>query len=588
MKRKLLFSTAFLFALLFSASAGVSLQKKSRDFLNVLPNGNVRNEMNVPSKSPIQKATITSLPYFYSFETTDISTDGWLLVDPASLGKTVASTSAPYGDYYLRSNYSTTAARNLWAFSPSVALTAGTTYYVSIYVYAPGYSGTNDEFKLTVGSAQDATTQTTIIIDKTGANATAYADWTLVTGSFTASADGDYFFGINHCTAAIDVDLVAFDAFAVSANTAFVYPPSVKVTEWGGGLWSATSTTDKIYLSPGESLTYTANATNTTGYQWNFGDATPSTSTNSQETIVFNSEGDKSVNLVATGNGGSTTSTINLNVTRPADNLSDIVWNILPDDAITYLTISTNNYLAGINGYYRRIAEKYTLPSSVTVSLKSIDFYVAKYTMSATNRAKNVVINVYQAGADGLPGTVLGTYTTTFGTLFGTSSITSATEKIYSLATPLSITGSFFIEINMSANTTTASTTNNFSLYSSAERAVPFNTGYVYYNSTWMPLSDSSLFGSYFSYGILPTLNFISPLSGIGEKSNNDLGVSYSKNELNVNNAKAGSAVNVTDLTGKVVYSTAISNTNSSYSVGLQKGIYIVKVGNKSTKLFVK
>jgi len=541
------------------------------------------------STTPTKVKAASTVPYFYSFENSDISTDGWLITDASSLMIASKYSTSPYGDYSLTSRYDAKASRAAWAFSQAVTLTAGTEYYVSIYVYAPGYNTIIDEFKITVGSAQTAASQTKVIIDKSGANATIYGTWTKLTGSFIAEADGNYYFGINHGTIATDVNIVAFDAFGVNAGSAFVYPPNPKLSVSNGGLWSATSATDKVILSPTETVDYTSTTTSATSILWSFtGDATPDVSENSVATVKYSSAGDKTASLEAVGAGGTASVNTAFNVTLPADGVTDKVWNINVTDPLTLYTLATNNYLVGINSSWKRVAEKYTLPANVSVTLNSIGFYVGNYVMSSTNRSKNVVITIYSVGSNGLPGISLGSYTVTFGTLFGTASITPTVPalKTYTLTTPLTITGSFFIEANFSSYTSTASASNNIGLFSSSARSIDYNTTYAYYQSIWTPVGD--LTGK-ISAAILPSLAFKTPIfTSVDQTENANLKFFVNNGILNIDHATTGSPVSVYDITGKLTYTNVITSENSSFPLNLKSGVYLVKVGDKVSKVAVK
>ncbi len=552
-----------------------------------------KKELTTPHKAAAgsyQKAASASLPYFYSFETPSIADDGWLIEDnEPSLSKTTTIVNAPYGNYVLFSQYSSLAPRNMWAFSPSFTLTAGTEYFVSIYVYAPGYNGAKDEFRVTVGSDQTAGSQTTVLIDKSGASATTYSNWTLLEGSFTPTADGNYYFGINHGTSVTDANFVEFDAFAITPSTPIVYPPSAQIYTWNGGLWSATSDDNEIYLSPAEAVTYTAvNASNTNSYAWTFADAAPSNSSDPQLAVVYDLDGSKSANLQITGNGGSTQISSDLLISRPQNGISDYVWNITPSEGLESYTFCNYNYLVGLNSYYKRIAEKYTLPSTVEVELSSVDLYVAKYTISSENINNNVLINVYSGGTDGLPNTLLGSYTTTYGSLFGSSPITTTTIKGYSLPAPLAITGSFFIEIDLSGYTSNPTATNNLGFYSSPNRIsfLKYNTTYVYLNNKWN--STTELTSATISAGIAPSLSFKTP----GTNSNNKeidvkKGVQFSDNGLQISGASTGEGIKVFDLSGKLIFSATAVQGTLKYPLSLRKGLYFVKVGSETTKLLV-
>ena len=238
--------------------------------------------MRAPQKAPAASA---SLVYSYDFE--DDQT--WTIVENSS---TISSYSFPMqigglqgidpvsGNYYLISGYDNRAARNAWAFSEGVELTAGQTYSVGVYAYASGYQNTLDEWRVTVGTAANEASQTTTVIDRSGDNAVSYTEWTLCTAEFTPSASGTYYFGINHCTKTFDVNAVAFDLFQVDSERIAVYPSGSMYSE--GGLWSiwnlfaiddqGTAPTPMLYSASSVPMTYKYMGQNVETVEWMFGD----------------------------------------------------------------------------------------------------------------------------------------------------------------------------------------------------------------------------------------------------------------------------------------------------------------------------
>lgn len=594
MKRKLLISVlllAILSTVSFAKKTPGSIVKETQISLkssteNQKKQISTRFESNQSGRSAVKAALTT--PFFDSFE----NETNWIITDDANLmsSGSFSGTAAVSGTYYLTSGYDSEAPRDAWAISNGVTLEGGKTYNVSVWVIAEGWNGVNDEFKITVGTTQDASSQTEVLIDNTGASAVAYATWTKLEVTYTPTTSGDYYFGINHCTSVADVNGVGFDDFLVIGDGESL-PPTAAIFMAKGGLWSASSETDDVYLSRGESIDYVSLTTNANSISWAFLDATPAVSTDPSVSVVYNTAGAKTATLEATGDGGTVSTDISLNVIRPASGITDLVWNVTPKDQFALFTVSTNNYVVGTNSYWKRVGEKYTLPSDVNVTLNSISLYVGAYSMtSSTNRNKNVVINIYPVGSDGLPNTTtaLGTYTTTFGTLFGSTAITAATLKNYTLPTPLSITGSFFIEVNFSANTAAVSSTNKIGLYSTTPRSIAYNTAYAYYSSAWKPLSDI-LTNFQVSSLILPNLEFTTPYyTGVDNNTLSGLKVFANKNELRIENASAGAPVNVFDITGKQVYTNVMTGENASFPVDLKSGVYVVKVSGKTTKLVVK
>ena len=65
-------------------------------------------------------------------------------------------------------------------------------------------------------------------------------------------------------------------------------------------------------------------------------------------------------------------------------------------------------------------------------------------------------------------------------------------------------------------------------------------------------------------------------------KENNDVNVTVSNGIISVNGLSEQSIVEIFDISGKMVH-----RGNDDIIFGLDKGIYIVKIGNKSTKVVI-
>ncbi|MEI6556000.1 MAG: hypothetical protein WCL70_10440 [Paludibacter sp.] len=606
MKQKLLV-IAVMAAIILSASANLTIglrnktianpsvailktQQKSKKTQVIVPQFNQLSTLaKVRAVDPI-----STFPYKENFDAADITTDGWLITDASTTTSDVMSVGSLSGlpslsgSTYLISGYDASASRNAWAFSPAMSLTAGVTYHVYVWAYAPGYNSVNDEFKVTVGTNQTAATQTTLVIDKTGANSVVIDTWTRLEGTYTPSTSGNYNFAISHCTAAMDVDAVAFENFAVSDN-AYVEPPILQAYS-KGGLWSATAVVnDSVYLYGNESINYVPQLLGATSFSWIFdADATASSTTDTIPSVTYATSGFHSATLSATGPGGTTIKDVNHYLIRPAAGVtSDIVYNIKSYDSFAdYQTSSTNTnmYLAGPNTNYKKIAEKFVLPAGATVSLSQIYLYVGNYTLSTANRAKTFTIQILKAdGAGGIPGTVVSSVTPTYSTLFGATAITTSTMKSYTYTTPVTITGSFYISLDFT-NVGTPSATNHMGLLTTAGRPYADCSLYAYYSSAWTSISD--VFGIDISGFIAPKIAF-QTVTAVETPSISALNAFVSNNALHVQNATAGGNLMVFDLTGNLLISHVLKTGNDVLPISLRKGIYLVKVGEKTAKVMI-
>jgi hypothetical protein len=556
----------------------------------------------IPSvKQPtiVKDGVAPTYPYFEYFDSDIINTDGWLISDPSLTvltsnsfnmqTGTLAGLSALSGSNYLISGFDKYASRNAWAFSPAFSLTAGVTYHIYIYTYAKGYNGTKDEFKITVGTNQTAASQTTVIINKTGANAVAVSAWTRYEGTFTPASAGSYCFGINHCTAAMDVNAIAFENFVLS-DKVYVEPPKVDIFTTGG-LQSVTNViNNSVYLTSSEQIKYIVKLTNATSFKWGFDVSASASSTSDSISIVtYSTEGTHIATINAVGSGGSSVGTATHNIKRPQENVtSDLVFNFKSYDQPATIFFTDYNYLVGPNAYYKKMAEKYTLPNNSSVSISQIYLNLGAYNLSTANLSKNVIISILKAdGANGLPGSVVTTATTTYENLFGATTISSSTSKSFTLATPVTVNGSFYIAIDFSTITTPGSS-NYIGLVSTSSRKYNDASFYLFYNNAWVSSATLIPNGQLSAY-IAPKITFLTPIrTPVENPSFDDLVVSVSDHKLYIHNAIAGNRVNVYNLVGDNIFSSILNANDAMLPITLKSGIYLVKVAQKVSKVIVR
>lgn len=559
--------------------------------------------MRAPQKAPAASA---SLVYSYDFE--DDQT--WTIVDNST---TVAFDMAiggiqgmnPFsGEWYLVSGYDQYAARNAWAFSDGVELTAGTTYSVGVYAYAPGYDGALDEWKVTVGTAANEASQTTTVIDYSGNNAESITEWTLCTGEFTPSTTGIYHFAINHCTSVTDVNAVAFDLFQVDSERIAVYPSGSMYSE--GGLWSiwnlfsvdeqGTVPTPMLYSASSVPMTYKYAGQNVETVEWMFGDyASISTSTEQSPVITYNLTEDSintDVYLFLRNADGEVGLERNYDVKNlySSQVAADYVCNFQPEDVPTYYTnMSSNSYsfLCGMSEVNQEFAEYYELPADFKTTLSGIMMVAGAYNASTTNLNNEVVVNICAPDAQGLPGEVLGGQTVTLGELF-----TGYTTLTVTFDTPVAVTGSFFVTMRMPDATPSANC--YLALYNAYERANGYNTMYINIEDAslgiptgWYAASD--LYEGMYTSALISPLLQCETSGVVSSKLNNNSVVYTNGKELNIVNAAAGSQVMVTDIAGRTVLATSVgNNVRTTINTNLNRGIYLVTVDGKTTKVAIR
>lgn len=559
--------------------------------------------LRTPQKAP---AAAASVVYSSDFE----NEQEWTIVDnsttasfPMQIGG-LQGIDPVSGDLYLISGYDSRAARNAWAFSEGVELTAGQTYSVGVYAYASGYQNTLDEWRVTVGTAANEASQTTTVIDRSGDNAVSYTEWTLCTAEFTPSASGTYYFGINHCTKTLDVNAVAFDLFQVDDEKIAVYPSGTMYSE--GGLWSVwnlfaideqgTAPTPMLYSASSVPMTYNYVGKDVETVEWMFGEgASVSSSTEDSPVITYNFAEDSintDVYLFLRNSDGEVALERNYDVKNlySSQVAADYVCNFQPEDMPAYYTNTSSNqysFLFGMSAINQEFAEYFELPETFNSTVSGIMMVAAGYNATTTDLSDEVVVNICAPDAEGLPGEVLGGQTITIGDLF-----TGNTSLMITFDTPVNVEGSFFVTLRMPD--ATPSSSYYLALYNATERGNNCNT--MYFN-----IEDASLgipTGWYAAPEIfegLYTSALVSPLlqcetTGVAANKLDNSSIVYTNGkELNIVNAAAGSRVTVTDIAGRTVLATSVGNSvRTTINTNLNRGIYLVTVDGKTTKVAIR
>ena len=147
---------------------------------------------------------------------------------------------------------------NTWAYSAGFNLVAGEAYTISFWYQAPGYpqSGEFDNFEAKLGTSQTSAgmTHTLLTVNNTIVN-----DWTLSTGSYTATTSGTYYIGFHDLNPAQTGIFITIDDIEVNSYEA---PPTYNVYRDGtliAGPIEATSYVDNT-ATPGTEYTWSVTA----------------------------------------------------------------------------------------------------------------------------------------------------------------------------------------------------------------------------------------------------------------------------------------------------------------------------------------
>lgn len=330
------------------------------------------------------------LPYLQSFDNTDGDYDGtsYLPIGWTATGTVPFITaydsdlSAATGTYYMVTSESSTV-RDEVAYTPFFDLKAGTTYSISFQLSMPGNNEgstpVTTTLTLTAGSDQTAEAQTETLLTS-GATS---EGWTQKETSFTPTTDGQYCFAFSLSSEYAYAGLVAIDDVLITAP-GLVLRPTADFTYEG---W--------FDIMNGKMVTFSdapVKMINTskygTSYEWEAIGATPETSTEENPSFLFDVEGDYTVKLTATNATGSRTTYKTISVERfggwsakeglkTYNNGEKIASGYT--DVPTFPTDSTYDFISGPNHYYRRYAERFTLPEDVNMVLSSISTWQVAY-----------------------------------------------------------------------------------------------------------------------------------------------------------------------------------------------------------------
>ena len=269
---------------------------------------------------------------------------------------------------------------------------------------------------------------------------------------------------------------------------------------------------------------------------------------------------------------------------------ADYVCNFQPEDVPTYYTNMSGNqysFLFGMSAINQEFAEYFELPETFNSTVSGIMMVAAGYNATTSDLSDEVVVNICAPDAEGLPGEVLGGQTITIGDLF-----TGYTSLMITFDTPVNVEGSFFVTLRMPD--ATPSSSYYLALYNATERGNTYNTMYI-------NIEDASLgiptgwYATSELYEGMYTSALVSPLlqcetSGVAANKLDNSSIVYTNGkELNIVNAAAGSHVMVTDIAGRTVLATSVgNNVRTTINTNLNRGIYLVTVDGKTTKVAIR
>lgn len=548
------------------------------------------------------------------FEDNNVQTvpNGWTVVDPSTSqygGMLADNYYAAYsGDFYFASGYDDTAARNAWAFAPAVTLEAGHTYHFGIWSFCQGYRGYADEWRMTIGTAQTAESQTNIIIDRSGSNAIVDSEWTLCSGTFTPTTTGTYYPALHHCTQEINVGMCFWDYFQIDSDHVRILPQGSMFSM--GGLWSLDGHTQdeegntgvcRAYMYEGETLKYGCIASNCTSVEWDFGSfgTTPNV-TAAQPVVTYNfpegrDEVYNDVFLIMKNDDGEAYALREFYINRIGNNTvhTDFVSNIRPEDGFYMIAADGNQYnaLSGLNTSYSRLAERYLMDDNVSATITGAYILPLQYKMTVINRKKEFTVRVLSADENNMPGSELYSEIFKFEEVFGNTNFQGAQLIGFGFSQEVAVKGTFFIEFEFPS----ISIGSNNSIFFATTQARAFandNSSYFYNPTSVSGMSEgwyssNDYYGAGISSAIYPLVTF-QDMAGVAAPSVSECTVYANGKEINIVNAQEGSEIVITDIAGRVVLRTPANAIKTTLNTNLSAGVYVVTVDGVSTKVALR
>ncbi len=577
------------------------------------------------AKAPAQKAEDDATVFFSSFETED----EWTITDNSETAAfnmglgSLKGLSAVSGNYYLISGYDSENPRDAWAISPAVSLKKDTKYYVSAYVYVPGYGGELDSLAITVGTDGTIEAQTKALIQIKESIAT----WTLVQVEYTPTEDGLYYFGIHHATAVADVNAIGVDDFTVSTEEQKPNDPRFDGVLFGGAATYLLEDGKNIaaVISPSDTSIYAQISTS-------FCDSIAIEAiAGSIDSLFVDADGNIALEgeylpdyFLVTGIGDFEVKVkmfASVDATVSIDTVITFTVVALEGDTKAHLWsnvaigagLSASSFVSLQGGYCSAFSEGYYLPEGQNASIDSIALWVSSYYVQESNLDSKIRIKFMADDGKGYPDphAQFAYYDVTYRELFGSEAIEENTLVGIKLEPAVVVTGDFHIGLDLARPDGILNTEDGRDWLSLAIAQVSGYHGSAYLTTEgadalgaeegWYNLYQ--IFESSLSIALLPNITFTDedaneivdpePDTAIKTtKADSQLSIypNPAKEVIYINNLTSDASATVTDVTGKQILS--LSHVQNSVSVsGLSKGIYFISIKDADgvhTAKFVK
>lgn len=582
-------------------------------------------------EEPVWKAEI---PYVETYDdASHYSGKEYLPIGWASTGETpwvtaaIKDKPALSGEYYMVAQSSVLPNRNDIAYSPMLDMKGGKTYTVSMYLYMPGTGSVNPSFKLTAGSGQEVDAQTVTLKEITE---TAVKDWTKVEADFTPTEDGQYCFAMYACSASAGDGNIGVDNFSVREKDD-VLPPTALF--YVGNTLSSILYGGSIVFD-GQKIKMINMSTDATSYKWTVdNDAVISDDEVAEPEITFPKVGKYTITLQATNEGGTTE--------YQQIFLADIYsLDYDMDDALTTTSESIDHifqqgdtpaynedgevkdldtyelyydFVVGVNPYYRSIAERFELPSDVSLEISSLSVMTNMYSLFINDRGdgtpndkeKTYRVAIYPDNG-GTPDTdnVMATKTDKLIDTFGSAGYYSPVRQSITFDEPVKVKGTFYVafefdELDLYDETdgrnyrswigfdTRCHVNKQTTLYVKPEKALPGSDYKV--DGKWCKADEfcPSLAG--YSFCVMPWVKFYkketSSIEGV-KSGDVKLEISADGNNYRISSLSDGTDVRVYSVSGVQVFAgKAFGGEVVIPADSWNKGIYVINAGGTSVKV---
>lgn len=586
------------------------------------------------SNSGEEPAWKAEIPYVETYDdASHYSGKEYLPIGWASTGETpwvtaaIKDKPALSGEYYMVAQSSVLPNRNDIAYSPMLDMKGGKTYTVSMYLYMPGTGSVDPSFKLTAGNGQEVDAQTVTLKEITE---TAVKDWTKVEADFTPAEDGQYCFAMYACSASAGDGNIAVDNFSVREKDD-VLPPTA--------LFYVGNTLNSILYSgsivfDGQKIKMINMSTDATSYKWTVdNDAVISDDEAAEPEITFPKAGTYTITLQATNEGGTTECqqtfsadiySLDYDIEDALMTTSESIDHIFQQgdtpaynedgevkDLDTYELYY--DFVVGVNPYYRSIAERFELPSDVSLEISSLSVMTNMYSLFINDRGdgtpndkeKTYRVVIYPDN-DGTPDTanVMATKADKLINTFGSAGYYSPVRQSITFDEPVKVKGSFYVafefdDLDLYDETdgrnyrswigfdTRCHANKQTTLYVKPEKALPGSDYKV--DGKWCKADEfcPSLAG--YSFCVMPWVKFYKKetTSIEGVKSGDvKLEISADGNNYRVSGLSDGTDVRVYSVSGVQVFAgKAFGGEVVIPAYSWNKGIYVINAGGNSVKV---